>query len=59
MKTPKNEIIRYETNTDLKDQKSVKTKNAYVPIMKVPNIFRRLYGYGVYHKEQKSGGSAF
>lgn len=59
MKGTKNEIIRYEANTDPEERKLKKSADGYVPLMRVPNIFRRLYGYGVYHRERKGSGSAF
>jgi hypothetical protein len=58
MKGSKNEIIRYEANTDQEERKLKKSGDGYVPLMRVPNIFRRLYGYAVYQRARKSG-SAF
>ena len=54
MKGAKKRIIRYEANTKVENQKLEKSKDGYVPLLKVPNIFRRLYGYAVYHRERDS-----
>lgn len=41
-------------NPDVQIQEEPLSNDGYMPILRVPSLFRRLSGYSVYHRARKS-----